>query len=371
MALHIDPELGALAPPLSLEERVQLEENLICEGCRDALVVWKGQDILLDGHNRYQICRQKGLEFKTIELELANRDEAKAWIIRNQFGRRNLTLYQRAELALLLEPLIAKKARENQRRAGGAVPQKSAEPIETRKEVARLAQTSHDTIAKVKTIRKKADEELQRKLRCGQVSINEAYHKIRWQEKKKQRQALAEKIRSRPPRAPRGPFEVIVIDPPWPYDNLGRTCSPPYPTMPMEDIHALPIPKLADEDCIVWLWTPNSFMSQAFSCLQVWQLDPKTILTWDKQRKGRGDWLFNVTEHCILAARGKPLVTLTDQTTLIREPRREHSRKPEAFYRLVESLCPGSKLEMFARQRRDGWQSYGAEVERFATGQNQ
>jgi len=81
---------------------------------------------------------------------------------------------------------------------------------------------------------------------------------------------------------------------------------------------------------------------------------------------GVGNWLRGQTEHCILASRGNPLVTLTDQSTAPIAPAREHSRKPDEFYLRVERLCPGSKLEMFARQKRTGWQAWGAETGLFA-----
>jgi len=83
-----------------------------------------------------------------------------------------------------------------------------------------------------------------------------------------------------------------------------------------------------------------------------------------------GHWLRNCTEHCILATKGKPnsfkyLGTLTNQPTVLRARRREHSRKPEEFFKLVDSLCSGEKLEMFARERRSGWDTWGDEVELF------
>jgi N6-adenosine-specific RNA methylase IME4 len=88
-------------------------------------------------------------------------------------------------------------------------------------------------------------------------------------------------------------------------------------------------------------------------------------LTWVKGKMGTGDWLRGQTEHCLLAARGRPVLTLTNQTTVLCAPTREHSRKPEAFYRLVESLCPGAKVELFARQRRAGWAAHGPQAELF------
>ncbi len=89
--IQIDSELRALIPPLSSEERSQLEANLLAEGCRDPLVVWKGHNILLDGHNRYEICTTHGIEFNTVEIDLPDRNAAHDWLINNQLGRRNLT----------------------------------------------------------------------------------------------------------------------------------------------------------------------------------------------------------------------------------------------------------------------------------------
>ena len=89
--VNIDAEFKKLIPPLTKEERSQLEENIRVEGCRDPLTVWKGHNILLDGHNRYEICDQYGIEFFISEIELSDRAVAQNWIIRNQLGRRNLT----------------------------------------------------------------------------------------------------------------------------------------------------------------------------------------------------------------------------------------------------------------------------------------
>jgi N6-adenosine-specific RNA methylase IME4 len=107
-------------------------------------------------------------------------------------------------------------------------------------------------------------------------------------------------------------------------------------------------------------------MRQAYQWRDAWGFTEKTILTWAKDRMGVGDWLRGQTEHCILAVRGRPIVTLTNQTTILHAPLREHSRKPDEFYRLVESLCPGTRLEMFAREPRPGWAAWGAETEKFA-----
>jgi hypothetical protein len=180
--LKVDAQLRALIPPLTDEERTQLKANLLAEGCRDALVVWKGHGTLLDGHNRFEICTRLGLDFCVVEIDLPDRAAAKLWIIRNQLGRRNLTPYQRAELALALEPRIAEKAKEKQRAGAGSGPsgrQKSDKPTDTKREVAKKAGVSHDTIAKAKVIRDKADEKTKAKLRRGETTINREYGRIR------------------------------------------------------------------------------------------------------------------------------------------------------------------------------------------------
>jgi hypothetical protein len=108
----VDPEFASLIAPLTSEEHSQLEANLIAEGCRDALVVWHG--LLLDGHNRLEICNRHGIAYDTAEIELPDRESAKLWIEQNQIGRRNLTTDQRAALAYRImqrRTAISKKQR--------------------------------------------------------------------------------------------------------------------------------------------------------------------------------------------------------------------------------------------------------------------
>jgi N6-adenosine-specific RNA methylase IME4 len=102
--------------------------------------------------------------------------------------------------------------------------------------------------------------------------------------------------------------------------------------MELDAICSLPVAELAHEDCILWLWTTNAFLRQAFDCLDAWGFENKTVLMWVKNRMGLGDWLRGRTEHCLMAVRGKPVVTLTNQTTALEAPLREHSRKPDEFY---------------------------------------
>ena len=155
MSIYVNKELRGLIPPLSEEEFEQLEKNVVEEGIRDPLVVWKqpdGHDMLIDGHNRFFIStHHAGIPFKTVNMDFADIDEAKRWIILNQFGRRNLSAYDRSVLALKLKPIIAEKAKESQGTRTD-ICQKSDKSIDTKKELAKVAGVSHDTIHKVETI---------------------------------------------------------------------------------------------------------------------------------------------------------------------------------------------------------------------------
>jgi N6-adenosine-specific RNA methylase IME4 len=125
------------------------------------------------------------------------------------------------------------------------------------------------------------------------------------------------------------------------------------------------VPSLLAADAVVWLWTTNAFLEQAYPVARAWGLEVRTILTWAKDRVGTSAWLRGQTEPCLLCTRGEPALTLTTQSTLLLGRARQHSRKPEEFFTLVDSLCPGRKLELFARERRAGWEAWGAEPDRF------
>ena len=182
----IDDEFKNLIPPLTDEEYKGLEDSIVKEGCRDALILWG--NTLIDGHNRYEICTKHNIPFKTVEHNFDSRQAVIEWIILNQFGRRNLPAHERARLALRLKPVIAERARE-QHGIRNDIPQKSAEsfkPIETRQELAKVAGVSHDTIAKVETIEHKAPEPVIMASRKGDISVNSAYEvtKLEPQEQK-------------------------------------------------------------------------------------------------------------------------------------------------------------------------------------------
>lgn len=197
--IRIDKEFESLIPPLSDDEFRQLEENCVKEGIRDALVVWKvpnGDQILVDGHNRWKIsAKHGGIPFQIKEMKFDLREDAIAWIIRNQFGRRNLSLFDRGELALKLKPILAKEAKKNQANHSAQGYQKSDKPVNTMKELAKSAGVSHDTIHKVETIVNSGRDDIKKAVKSGDMSINQGYREVKGLNKTN-RQAQKEFIES-------------------------------------------------------------------------------------------------------------------------------------------------------------------------------
>lgn len=182
--LEIKEEFKKLIPALTPEEFKQLEQNCLDEGIREKIIVWDG--FIIDGHNRYEIATKWGLDYQTESKRFKDESEVREWMILNQFGRRNLSNYQRSVLALELESVFSERAKENLKLSDGKGKQKSAEvkiePIETRKELAKVANVSHDTIAKVKKIEAVATPEVKAQLSTGEISINQAYQEIKKEE---------------------------------------------------------------------------------------------------------------------------------------------------------------------------------------------
>ena len=181
--MKILQELESLIPPLSNEEFKQLERNILEEGIREPLITWNG--ILIDGHNRYRIAQEHDMNYETLEKEFENIFLVKVWMIYNQFGRRNLSNYWKSVLVLEIENVFKEKAKEKEfeRKTTFQKSEKSnLETINSVKEIAKIANVSHDTIAKVKKIQSNATPEVKEKLNTGTMSINEAYKEIKKEE---------------------------------------------------------------------------------------------------------------------------------------------------------------------------------------------
>ena len=379
--IKIKKEFKSLIPDLTKEEFKQLEQNCLDEGIREKILVWNG--FIIDGHNRYEISLKWDLEIQTETKHFKDEEAVKEWMILNQFGRRNLSNYQRSVLALQLEEVFSKKAKENLKASGEnfgkglAKLPKAISKINTREELSKVAQVGERTLGMVKKIQEKATEEVKAKLSTGEVSINSVYQDIKKEEKKKNRLEKIEQIKqeiSKGLKAPNGLYDVISIDPPWEYserggsshnsfDAVGNRAGVDYPTMTVEELKKINIP--AKSDCVMFLWTTHAFLKDSFDLLDAWGFNYKATLVWDKVKMGMGRNIRMQVEFCLLATKGKPILNGSGERDIITEPRREHSRKPEAFYTKVDNMTVGYKLDYFAREQRKNWFTYGAEVGKF------
>jgi len=176
----IDPEFRALIPPLKDEERHDLEAGLKADGCLSPLIVWREQRILLDGHNRRALCLEHGIEFDVRTISLASREAAKAWVIRNQLGRRNLNESQRAMLAADLAELYAEEAKARQlaglKRGDSPVranlPERKAP--RPRDQAAAEMNVSPRLVQAARKVREKGSEKLQQAVQGGTLSVSAA-----------------------------------------------------------------------------------------------------------------------------------------------------------------------------------------------------
>jgi len=173
------------------------------------------------------------------------------------------------------------------------------------------------------------------------------------------------------PQAVKGKYRTIVIDPPWPVAWPKRLSRPnqlgmPYPTMTLDEIKKLPIERLMMPDgCHIYLWTTHGFLPQAFKLLKAWGFEYKCLLTWVKNVGFTPYSFMLTTEFCLYGEIGKlPLLKLGKRVDFVAKVR-EHSRKPDKFYKLVRLVSPEPRLDMFSRENRKGFQQWGNETEKF------
>lgn len=167
---------------------------------------------------------------------------------------------------------------------------------------------------------------------------------------------------STPPRAPKK-YRTILADPPWDVQQKGdRGAERHYSLMTLDEIAALPVADLAEDNAHLWLWVTNATLRQGYDIAEAWGFTVRSPLTWVKFRLGLGTYLRNSTEHLLFATRGTAPVEFRSQPTWINAPVQDHSHKPEEQYALIERVSPGPYLELFARRPQPGWDAWGNEV---------
>ena len=390
----IDAEFAALIPPLSAEERQQLEDNIVEHGgARDPLVVWgsDGTLTLLDGHNRYEICTRLGLPFDVHEMRFGRRDQAADWMDRNQLGRRNLhpdaftlLLGRRYNRAKGMQGGDKKSTGQNDRLIDNAA-ELAAEHGVSEKTVRRAGKFA-ESVEKAKAI----DPQIEAKVSAGKAPPRAAVVKaaallekaperareiieggkkmadVIREEKRAEVVAKLESVEAKKAKALAGHYDVIVIDPPWPMEKIERDVRPnqsefDYPTMTEADLVAMKMPSA--DACHLWLWTTHRFLPMALRLLDAWKFKYVCTFVWHKPGGFQPIGLpqYNC-EFAVYARRGTPQFIDTKAFPVCFDALRgKHSEKPEAFYDVVRRVTAGRRIDIFNRREIDGFDVWGKE----------
>ena len=391
--MEIDNEFRNYILPLSNEEFEKLEASILSEGIRDPLVIWQG--ILLDGYHRYKIAQEHGLEYKTVEVELPDRDAAKEWILVNQLGRRNLTeqeasyyrgkLYSarkqqgaRTDLTLAQNGLKLNTAEELGKQYGvskntikrdeqfsKAVDKVAIEIGDEAKKAILLGKAGvpKERVEQLIEIKQEAPEFIEPIL-SGEMPISKAMREIN---REKKFNNIIEKAAEKRALDEIGIYSVIYADPPWSYDHPisdSRRIENQYPTMNIDEICALHVQSISADDAILFLWVTTPMLEKGFRVLNAWGFEYRTSMVWVKPSIGMGQWVRQRHELLLIGVKGNiPTPRDGDKPdSVIEAPRLEHSKKPEIVYEIIEKMYPElPKVELFSRNKRNGWETWGYE----------
>lgn len=160
------------------------------------------------------------------------------------------------------------------------------------------------------------------------------------------------------------PFRGILADPPWEYARRvgAGVAADQYSTMPTDAIAALPVPAIVDDDAVLLLWCTNPLLPDGLRVMRAWGFTYKTKLPWVKNTVGTGSWLRGCTEDLLLGTRGHPPLPKVAPKGVLFAKNPGHSQKPRSQYPLAETLALAPRVELFARQRRDGWTAWGNQL---------
>jgi N6-adenosine-specific RNA methylase IME4/ParB-like chromosome segregation protein Spo0J len=375
--------LADLFPPMEREEFDALVADIKANGLHEPIVVYDDQ--ILDGRNRYRACQVAGVE---PAFTVYTGDEPVSYVVSLNLRRRHLNESQRAMVASKLATLPR-----------GANQHASIE-APSQEEAAGLLNVGRASVQRAREVQEHGAPELVHAVEQGVVSVTAAAD-IAIQPIEEQREIVArgereilraaQEIRAKKAEVRRAErierlaatcnqsaplpsdrrYAVLYADPPWHFkvyneeSGVERAAGNHYPTMSLDDICALPVPNLASADAALFMWTTAPPLRESFDVLAAWGFEYKTTIVWVKDKIGLGYFVRNQHELLLVAARGdmpSPLPA-NRPASVISAPRREHSRKPDEAYELIERMYPElPKIELFARQARRGWSTWGNEV---------
>jgi N6-adenosine-specific RNA methylase IME4/ParB-like chromosome segregation protein Spo0J len=376
--------LANVFPLIEGSEFDELVSDIRERGLHEPIVVL--EDMILDGRNRYRACMAAGVE---PTFTVYTGDDPLAYVISLNLKRRHLDESQRAMVAAKLATL---KLGDNQHSEGLPIGRGSE-----------LLNVGERTVARAREVQEHGAPELVHAVEQGVVSVTAAAD-IATQPIEEQREIVArgereilraaQEIRAKKAEVRRAErierlvatcnqsaplpsdrrYAVLYADPPWHFEvyneesGVERAAGNHYSTMSLDEICALPVLDLATDAAVLFMWTTAPHLQESFQVLAAWGFEYKTNIVWVKDKIGLGYFVRNQHELLLVATRGDmPSPSPANRPpSVISAPRREHSRKPDEAYALIEAMYPTlPRVELFARQARPGWDVWGNETDKF------
>ena len=241
--------------------------------------------------------------------------------------------------------------------------------LDLHKEISKKAKVGAGTKQRYDFIKDKINDEIKKKLSKGDETINKVYTELK---KKEQREKIVKEFKDAPKLVNgKKKYSIILADPPWHFWGGGwKNQTQHYKTMSMEEIKNLPVKELADENCILFLWVTFPILKDVFAIMEAWGFKYSTCgFNWVKKTKegkwhfGLGYWTRANSELCLIATKGKLIRQSASVSQVIDSVIGEHSEKPEIVYDKIEELMGElPRIELFAKKKRKGWDSWGNEV---------
>lgn len=330
------------------KEYDSLKNSIKTYGQHNPIIVNKDL-VILDGHTRFKICSELGIEPKYEIRNFPNQLLEELFVYDCNLERRNLTKYSRTEIELERAPLLEKIAKENINATIPTKGQKGFQPVNDKylspigrvnEQIGKPAGISFETVRKVKKIKEEFDEDLKDKLRKGEMSIQYAFKQITRSESHKNT-----------PDLPEGKFDIIVADPPWSYDiNTRGSPDDHYDVMTNEDIYNLAVPSA--DNTILFLWATAPKLQEALNTMKSWGFKYKTNIVWLKDKIGTGYYVRGQHELILIGEKGDMPVPQEENRppSVFHATRQNHSQKPDIVMDMIERMYPNRKyLELFSR----------------------
>jgi N6-adenosine-specific RNA methylase IME4/predicted transcriptional regulator len=372
-------------------EREALRADIEANGIREAVVVDEDTGAILDGHHRAELADALGLDYPTRPLRCNTDAERKAYSLRANLNRRNLSSEQRAELRAV-QIGVARELRDEKRGQEeiaallGVVQQTVSDWLSDDLDISDTVTGKANIDLRV-SVPRDHREDLYERFAAGesQAQIAADYHITQGRVSQIVKQVEARRNTPQPvvetPKWPTGPFRCITLDPPWPMPKIEREERPnqgvtlDYPTMavdcghdePNEDrdccIKAIPIEAMADQrGAHIYLWVTHKFLPAGLDLFEAWGVRYQCLMTW---RKNVGptpfSWMYD-TEHVLFGRIGSLGLDRNGLRLSFDAPVAGHSVKPNIFYERVAEASPGERLALFERGSRPGFMAWGNEV---------